>query len=140
MYSLAFLLTQLLSPILHRTSKDAGPGAVRVTWPGSLMVDTSSPKEGVRKEILDDPEAPKKFKMNQNELYASTKAACYFLATEFSRREPEQGGVIHLAGNPGNYATNLWVHVRLRPSSILTSVQSKPSFGVKVFRSAMYCL
>lgn len=77
------------------------------------MVDTSSPKDGVRKEILDDPEAPKKLKMSQNELYASTKAASYFLATEFSRREPKTGGVIHVAGNPGNYATNLWTYVRL---------------------------
>ncbi|KAJ4411357.1 hypothetical protein N0V82_009009 [Gnomoniopsis sp. IMI 355080] len=99
--------------VLQRTSKIADPGAVRVTWPGSLMVETSSPKDGVRKEFLNDPAAaPKEFKMNQNELYASTKAACYFLATEFSRREPrEGGGVIHLAGNPGNYATNLWAHV-----------------------------
>lgn len=77
------------------------------------MVDTSSPKDGVRKELLNDPEAPKKLNMSQNELYASTKAACYFLAAEISRREPITGGVVHIAGNPGNYATNLWVHVSL---------------------------
>lgn len=77
------------------------------------MVDTSSPKDGVRKEVLDESEAPKKLNMSQNELYASTKAASYFLATEFSRREPKTGGVIHIAGNPGNYATNLWTYVRL---------------------------
>lgn len=76
------------------------------------MVETHSPNDGVRKELLDDPEAPQKLNMHQNELYSSTKAACYFLATEFSRREPKKGGVIHLAGNPGNYATDAFAHVR----------------------------
>lgn len=94
------------------------------------MVDTSSPKEGVRKEFLDDPDAPQKLKMSQNELYASSKAACYFLATEFSRREPKTAGVIHLAGNPGNYATNLWVHVRLHsPSKFFFRKSHTPLFS-----------
>lgn len=99
------------------------------------MVEQSSPKDGVRKEVLDDPEAPHKLKMSQNELYASTKAACYFLATEFSRREPKTGGVIHVAGNPGNYATNLWVHVRLHPYFIRRSFQSTPHPVLKLFRT-----
>lgn len=123
----AFLLTQLLAPILHSTAKDAQPGTVRVTWPASLMVDTSSPKDGVRKEVLDDLEAPKKLNMSQNELYASTKAASYFLATQFSRREPKSGGVIHIAGNPGNYATNLWTYVRFHTPEQWVCFSAYPS-------------
>lgn len=118
----AFLLTRLLSPILLKTAKDAPRGSVRVTWPASLLVESSSPKGGVRNELLEDPEAPKKLGMSQNELYASTKAACYFLASEFARRQPETGtgAVVHVAGNPGNYATGMWAHVcTILPFSVL---------------------
>lgn len=111
----AFLLTKILSPILQRTASlpSTPAGSVRVTWPASMMVENSSPKHGVRKEFLSDPEAVQKLKISPKELYASTKAACYFLASEYARRQPETGGVVHLAGNPGNYVTGMWLHVCL---------------------------
>lgn len=75
------------------------------------MVESSSPKGGVRKELLDDAGAAKKLNLSQNELYASTKAGCYFLASEFSRRQSKTNGVIHVAGNPGNYVSGVWDYV-----------------------------
>ncbi|KAG6363286.1 hypothetical protein INS49_008383 [Diaporthe citri] len=107
----SYLLTRLLSPILSSTAKQAPPGSVRVTWPGSLLVENGSPKDGVRKEFLDNTGSPKDLNIGQDELYSSTKAACYFLASEFARRQPNSGGVLHIAGNPGNYVTGMWDHV-----------------------------
>lgn len=116
---IAFLLTKLLTSILERTAKNSSPGSVRVTWPASALVKTGSPKHGVRKELLQDSEAHKKLKISETELYSSTKAASYFLASEFARcqQQPETAGVIHLAGNPGNYVTGVWKDVGLLPLS-----------------------
>lgn len=80
------------------------------------MVETHSPEDGVRKDFLEaersaDAESAKTQDISQNELYASTKAACWFLASESARRQPQTGAVLHVAGNPGNYVTGMWVHV-----------------------------
>lgn len=82
-----------------------------MTWPGSLLVENGSPKDGVRKELLEHSGSPQDLNMGQNELYSSTKAACYFLASEFARRQPKSGAVLHVAGNPGNYVTGMWDYV-----------------------------
>ncbi|KUI54254.1 hypothetical protein VP1G_01680 [Cytospora mali] len=46
-----FLLTRLLTSILSKTALSTSTcGSVRVVWPASLLVDTTSPKSGIRKD------------------------------------------------------------------------------------------
>ncbi|KAK5653955.1 hypothetical protein OQA88_7631 [Cercophora sp. LCS_1] len=99
-----FLLTKLLRGILRRTAAREKPGAVRVVWPASCMVDMGTPEGGIRKGFLDGTVTVK----NPNELYSSSKAGCWFVAAEGARRYGTEDGVVHVAGNPGNYVTNIW--------------------------------
>ena len=101
-----FLLTRLLMPILSKTASSSPSDSVRVVWSASLLVDAMAPKGGIRKEFLENTQIVK----DPYELYAMTKTASWFLASEFARREGSTG-VVHLAGNPGNYDTNIWRHV-----------------------------
>ncbi|KAI0010788.1 hypothetical protein F4779DRAFT_576125 [Xylariaceae sp. FL0662B] len=102
-----FLLARLLTPILSRTAEGSAPGSVRVVWPASLLVENGSPKGGVREEFIKDQESAKG--MDYVELYGASKAAAWFVCSELSRRQPRgKGSVVYLAGNPGNYVTNMW--------------------------------
>ncbi|KAI1443778.1 hypothetical protein F5Y02DRAFT_409324 [Annulohypoxylon stygium] len=102
-----FLLARLLTPIISRSTEGSSLGSVRVVWPASLLVETGSPKGGVREEFIKDQESAKG--MDYVELYSASKAASWFLCSEMSRRQPRgKGAVIYLAGNPGNYVTNMW--------------------------------
>lgn len=96
-----FLLSRLLAPFLSRTARKSPTGCIRVIWPASIMVD-AAPKSGIRHSFLKDTTTVK----DPNELYASSKVANWFAATEFARRQPQ--GVVHIAGNPGTCATNIW--------------------------------
>ncbi|KAI1763787.1 NAD(P)-binding protein [Hypoxylon sp. FL1150] len=105
------LLTRLLTPVLARTAKRSPADSVRVVWAASVLVEMNSPQGGVRKEYMRDPFGTK----DEVELYSSSKAANWFLASEFARRQsadPDAGlfgsGVVHLAGNPGNHSTRIW--------------------------------
>ncbi|KAI0836617.1 putative steroid dehydrogenase [Hypoxylon sp. FL0890] len=104
-----YLLTQLLMPILSDTAKISPKDSVRVVWAASLLVEMTSPKDGIRKDFLQNGKSVK----DENELYASSKAANWFLASEFAHRNSGLG-VIHIAGNPGNYVTGIWRHVPRR--------------------------
>lgn len=102
-----FLLARLLTPILSSTARRSPPGSVRVVWAASLLVETGSPKSGVRQEFIDDQESAKK--MDYVELYSASKAASWFLSSELSRRQPRgEGAVAYVAANPGTYLTNMW--------------------------------
>ncbi|KAI1084203.1 putative steroid dehydrogenase [Whalleya microplaca] len=101
-----YLLTQLLMPTLIRTAKDSPQGSVRVIWAASVLVELMSPNTGIRKEFLQDTQSIK----DHNELYATSKTANWFLASELVRRQGNTG-VVHIAGNPGNYITNVWRHI-----------------------------
>lgn len=110
----AFLLTRLLGPLLAQTavsSSGGTPDAVRVVWPASLLVDSGAPRGGIRAEVLLREDAAG---AGPVELYAASKTGCWFLASEFTRRGLLAGGgagaagVLHLAANPGNLATNVW--------------------------------
>ncbi|KAL1865047.1 hypothetical protein Daus18300_007394 [Diaporthe australafricana] len=107
----AFLLTRLLTPILSKTAArmqhvPSAAGSVRVVWPASLLVDTGSPKSGVRKDYLENPDSAKD--IDYIELYAMSRTGTWFLASEFARREGARSGVLHVAGNPGTYNTGMW--------------------------------
>ncbi|KAK4458710.1 hypothetical protein QBC42DRAFT_19699 [Cladorrhinum samala] len=101
-----FLLARLLTPVLSKTAKQAPASAVRVVWPASCLVDMMTPEGGIRPEFLQDASKVK----DENELYSTSKAGNWFVASEFSRRH-QSDGVVHIAGNPGNYVTNIWRNV-----------------------------
>ncbi|KAK7743152.1 hypothetical protein SLS53_004237 [Cytospora paraplurivora] len=121
-----FLLTRLLEPILTKTADRAPRGSVRVVWPASILVEMMSPKDGIRKEFLQDPTTVK----DENELYSSSKTATWFVASEFARRQPS---VLHIAGNPGNYLTNIWRHTPSLLFYILRPILRNPVHGAETY-------
>lgn len=105
-----FLFTRLLTPLLEKTARlpDTKPRSVRVTWAGSLGVDTYSPNGGV---TLDGAGTYVSDAKNNRTNYGATKAGNVFLANEFARRHPfEDSKVISNAWNPGNLRTELQRH------------------------------
>ncbi|KAI1350560.1 hypothetical protein F5Y01DRAFT_305230 [Xylaria sp. FL0043] len=100
-----YLLTRLLYPLLSKTAQKLPPNSVRVVWSASLTVDLMSPTSGINPRFFDDPQSVQ----YPLELYASTKAAAWFLASEFARRQaPGNPPIVFIAGNPGNYITGIW--------------------------------
>lgn len=75
----AFLLTKLLTPLLSKTAArtPSARGSVRVVWPASLLVDTGSPKSGIRKNYLENPNCAKD--IDYIELYAMSRTGTWFL-------------------------------------------------------------
>ena len=100
-----YLLTRLLMPILSQTAKSSPQNTVRVVWPASILIEMMAPETGIRKEFLGNTQSV----TDHNELYVMSKTASWFLASEFARRQSDTG-VVQIAGNPGNYATNIWRH------------------------------
>lgn len=110
-----FLLAQLLTPCLSRTAQQSPSGSGRVVWSASCLVEMMTPEGGIRSSFLRDTSTV----TYQDELYSSSKAAGWFVASEFTRRQQQQqqrtgspgegpGMVLHIAGNPGNYRSNIW--------------------------------
>ncbi|KAK3337649.1 hypothetical protein B0T19DRAFT_438295 [Cercophora scortea] len=99
-----FLLTRLLSPILTRIAAASAPDSVRVVWSASILVEMMTPPSGIRDTFLQNTDTV----TEPNELYSSSKAANWFTASEFARRTGRESGVLHIAGNPGSYRTNIW--------------------------------
>ncbi|KAK4156104.1 hypothetical protein C8A00DRAFT_41374 [Chaetomidium leptoderma] len=122
-----FLLARLLTPILTSTAQKAPTGSVRVVWPASCLVDMMTPKGGIRSEFLRDQGAV----TDANELYSSSKAASWFVASEFARRQPE--GVLHIAGNPGNYLSNIWRDTPALLYWILRPILRDPVHGAETY-------
>ncbi|KAK7959095.1 NAD(P)-binding protein [Apiospora aurea] len=116
----AHLLTRLLMPMLSRTAVKSPKDGVRVVWPASIVT-------------------------NQNELYSSSKTANWFLASEFSRRQTAGQGaettspdnqapcVVHIAGNPGNYITNIWRSVPAWTYYLTRPILRDPIHGVETY-------
>jgi NAD(P)-dependent dehydrogenase (short-subunit alcohol dehydrogenase family) len=123
-----FVLTRRLSQLLADTASKQPASSVRVIWAASLLVDTSSPKDGIRTEVLrgQDP------KVHENELYSSSKTACWFLASEFAKRSASDG-VVHLAVNPGNYITNIWRHTPVFLYYLLWPILRDPVQGAETY-------
>lgn len=123
-----FLLARLLTPILSRTAKQAPANAVRVVWPASCLVEMMTPEGGIRLEFLQDANKVK----DVNELYSTSKAANWFAASEFSRRH-QSDGVVHIAGNPGNYVTNIWRNVPVLLYLVLRPILREAVHGAETY-------
>lgn len=135
----AHLLTRLLMPTLSRTAVQNPKDTVRVVWPASILVEMMSPKDGIRKTFLENPDSVK----DQNELYSSSKTATWFLASEFSRRQiadqsadtttATQPRVVHIAGNPGTYVTNIWRSVPAWTYYLTRPILRDPIHGAETY-------
>ncbi|RYP09951.1 hypothetical protein DL765_008265 [Monosporascus sp. GIB2] len=123
-----YLLTRLLMPILSKTASRCPTDAVRVIWPASILVEMMSPKTGIRKEFLQDTRNV----TDPSELYVTSKVANWFLASEFTRRQ-RTTGVVHIAGNPGNYNTNIWRHAPRLLYYVLLPILRDPVHGAETY-------
>lgn len=129
-----FLLAKLLAPILSQTARHAPAGSVRVVWPASLLVEMSTPKGGIGSDFLRGPAVIKDPAM----LYSMSKAANWFVASEFARRQPRQSGdgggqVLHISGNPGNYLTNIWRDTPALLFWVLWPILRNPVHGAETY-------
>lgn len=96
-----YLLTKLLSPALEAAVKDSPAAAVRVVFSSSMLVDAKAPGEGVPPEELEKPST------DGDRNYAVSKAANWFLATQFAKQLGPKGVVV-LTQNPGNLRTAIF--------------------------------
>lgn len=101
----AYLFTKLLLPILKQTASNSPPASTRVIFLASGMVD-SAPPGGIAMAELNPGCASKDLTRN----YTMSKTGDWFLASEYHRRT-RGDGVLFLALNPGNLATNIWDRV-----------------------------
>lgn len=86
-----FLLTKLLHPILHSTTKVSEEGDVRVSWAGSMGLEMMTPKGGM------DFEQDGSLKNTSATGYGVTKAANYFLGHLFPRHY-QSDGILYSVG------------------------------------------
>jgi NAD(P)-dependent dehydrogenase (short-subunit alcohol dehydrogenase family) len=75
----AWLVTQLLTPILTETAKISPATSVRITWTSSVLVDIMAPKGGA---VMKEVRTPSK---QCHEHYSASKAGNWFLAYEWNR-------------------------------------------------------
>jgi hypothetical protein len=121
----AFLLTQLLCPLLIKTAQTSPNGSVRVLFTASLMAELQAPKGGVNFDDLNFEKGG-----SQGVKYAQSKAANILIASEFAHRVRAEGVVcmvrwspLHVEGilrfltysswqslNPGNLKSELQRH------------------------------
>ncbi|KAH8887298.1 NAD(P)-binding protein [Thozetella sp. PMI_491] len=100
-----FLFTKLLTSTLINTAKSAPAGSVRVVWVSSSAAEFLGTKNtAVDLNNLefkgDKPGMPR---------YGNSKAGNFLHAAEYAKRH-RADGVISVALNPGNLASDLWHH------------------------------
>lgn len=121
----AYLLSEVLLPVLKSTAFSSPPGTVRVTFAASLA-SYMGPPGGV--EFDPNTAAPKDFPDNGKN-YAQSKAACVLLASEFAKRYGKDG-IISLSWNPGNLTSELQRHMSPIAARVLHLVLLYPTiFG-----------
>ncbi|OJD14910.1 hypothetical protein AJ78_04795 [Emergomyces pasteurianus Ep9510] len=120
-----FLFTKLLTPTLISTANTEPPNTVRVIWLSSIAMETRAPKSvGVPVDKLDN--LIDIFPQYTN--YAISKAGNYLYAVEFAKRY-RTSGIISLALNPGNLASDLSRHRGFLLRQVTRPMQYPPVFG-----------
>lgn len=96
-----FLFTKLLTPILNATAQSVPANTVRVVWLSST-IDLAAVKDvGVPLDNLDFHR-----EVSGLDRYGLSKVGSWFQAVEFARLH-KKDGIISVALNPGNLATDL---------------------------------
>ncbi|KAH9238436.1 hypothetical protein K456DRAFT_1746526 [Colletotrichum gloeosporioides 23] len=94
------LFTQLLTPLLEKTSRVAPNDSVRVIWVSSSAAD-GAPRPAIDFSNMDYHKEEGIWSK-----YSRSKAGNVIQAAEYARRMKESG-IISLSLNPGNFVTNL---------------------------------
>jgi NAD(P)-dependent dehydrogenase (short-subunit alcohol dehydrogenase family) len=115
-----YLFTQLMLPFLRTAAKTAPPNSVRIIFAGSPALETWTPQNFIHE--LSSPST------DAQRLYASSKAANLFLASEFSSRV-KGDGIIALCNNPGNLRTKIWDDVPMVVRWMLRVTMHPPIYG-----------
>lgn len=116
------LFTQELLPQLRAAARTAAPGATRVIWSSSMIIERFAPEGGVDFAELDRMNAAATGSENASVDYAMSKAGNWFLATEGARRWGSDG-IVSVAQNPGMINTTVWKH---QPNWLMAAMQ--PTF------------
>ncbi|POS77288.1 hypothetical protein DHEL01_v204317 [Diaporthe helianthi] len=117
------LFTQELLPQLQAAAKTSSPGATRVVWTSSMIIERFAPHGGVDLAELDRMNAAGTGSENASVDYAVSKAGNWFLAVEGARRWGAPDGIVSITQNPGMINTTVWKH---QPSWLLAFMQ--PTF------------
>ena len=117
-----YLFTQLLVPILTRTANKTVPGAVRVVWTSSLVVDLSAPTSGID---LDDLHTRSS---GPQKNYTTSKTGNWFLADALAKQIGSEG-VLSVTQNPGNLKTALTRHIPSIVPILVSPLLYKPRMG-----------
>ncbi|EEH43601.2 uncharacterized protein PADG_08221 [Paracoccidioides brasiliensis Pb18] len=113
-----FLFPKLLTSTLLSTAKTEPRNTVRVVWVSSVTMETGAPRSvGI---LLD--------KLDQLASTHLSTAGNYLYAVEFAKRHKDEG-VVSLALNPGNLASDLTRHRALLLKLLLRPFIYPPVFG-----------
>lgn len=110
------LFTQELLPQLRKAASLSPPGATRVVWTGSVIIERFAPESGVDLDVLDRINAAGTGSEEGSRDYAASKAGNWLLGVEGARRwgtESETGksdGILSITQNPGMISTPVWKH------------------------------
>ncbi|KAK7696920.1 short-chain alcohol dehydrogenase [Diaporthe eres] len=116
------LFTQELLPQLREATKSSAPGATRIIWASSMIIERFAPQGGLDLAELDRMNTAGTGSENASVDYAVSKAGNWFLAVDGARRwGPE--GIVSVTQNPGMINTTVWKH---QPNWLLAVMQ--PSF------------
>ncbi|KAB8265824.1 NAD(P)-binding protein [Aspergillus pseudonomiae] len=123
-----YLFTKLLTPILVKTAESASPGAVRVVWATSSIVDMAGPPGGLQLA----EQAPGKHNQDKAHNYSASKAGNWFLASELHKRTA-RAGITSVAVNPGNLRTKGWDGVPFMVRTLLSPFLHGPEKGAYTY-------
>lgn len=108
---------------MRETAKVSPCSTVRIIWTASLIAEIYSPRGGIDFSLLDSG-ATRQAKRD----YAMSKVGNWWLAVEGARRYGPCG-VMSIALNPGNLATNIWKHQPWWLMMVVRRVLHDPKLG-----------
>lgn len=129
------LFTQALLPQLRAAASASPPGAVRVVWTSSLIVDKFAPPGGVDLEVLDRINAAGTGAELASRDYAASKAGNWLLGAEGARRwgqesSPGKGdAIVSVTQNPGMISTPVWKHQPGWMMAVMNMTLNPPVMG-----------
>lgn len=117
------LFTQELLPQLRAAAEASStPGATRVIWSSSMIIERFAPHGGIDFAELDRMNAAGTGSENASVDYAMSKTGNWFLAVEGARRWGSDG-IVSVTQNPGMINTTVWKH---QPNWLMAAMQ--PTF------------